>query len=362
MTIANANIFGSVTQASTFKTEGTSVTYGQDIRLQGEESTSGAATMAPQITANDLTSKGIAPSDTIVNVVESTEKVLQTACGFVITRVTPKTKSSIALAAASPLPNATVVIAKNETKFINPPPTTYQSIGYSPGREQLSIQNSITTALINNAAIVAPNVVKRAVVVGSEIKPKEEIKKILEEAQKVDLTISLKSNDSESLDFNTLKIPNTSFKLHYNFFEEGEEDIEKQEDIATDPLLKNKPINVPKYVRFDWTPARVTDPISGTELEAKKHEEFRIDNFFTPKGTATDGTLSLYKPRDMATISTPLLKDGLPQTLVDIHSPEEAFKSIANKAVFGNSVPMVVQENEDENVSVLPALEVLEMT
>jgi hypothetical protein len=298
----------------------------------------------------------------VVNVVEETQETLETACGFVLTRLKPKSKTSVAVAAASIPPGrirarTSVAVRSPSFKFFNPPPPSFARIPGNPtgGRWQRRIPNSLTSALVNNAARVTPNVVKRAVVVGSRIKPKPEIKKALEEAQKVDLTVTLKSKDSESLDFNTMKIPELDLTFNYNFFEEGEENIEEQEDPTLDPLLESRPIDTPKYVLLEWTPVKVTDPVTGTELEVKKYEEFRVHNFFKPKGVAKDTTNRMPRSVDKATARIrPLRRGGSRRRIVDIHSPEEGFRSIANRYLFNNSVSTTVRKSEDDNIFSLP--------
>lgn len=369
--------FGNVTEVPVLKTEGTSVTYGQDVRMPDESLERNTPNVAPPTTPQPSPLGNPPPlsfgeglfvglgnlsrADTVVKVVDKVEEVLETACGVVLTRLTPDTKSNVAVVAASTNENAAVVIARNLNNFINPPPTSFRSSGLSTisANTLRAVPNSITGQLLSNIAKITPNIVKRAVVVGSQVKTKEETRKALEEAQKVDLTIGLRSMESESIDFNTVKIPNMEFQFVYNFFREGEEDVVKQEDPAEDPLLNDRPIDVPRYVQLDWSTVRVTEPVTGTELEVKQHEEFRSENFFKPKGVAAHDTTNV--PRSLERYRkriSPLKRDGQIRTIVDIHDPASAFASIANSVSFPNSLATTVFRSEDSEVIDLPILDV----
>lgn len=358
-----AAAYGSTARSKSVKVEGTSTTYGQDIRL-GTETDKIPTPSSRSGRTGDRSVQGISARDVVVNIVEETEGTLETACGFVLTSLRPKTKTSVAVAAASVVrgrrARTSVTIKAPSFKFFNPPPTLLHQVpGNSPGRSLRRIPQSITSALVNNAARVTPNVIKRAVVVGSRIKNQPEVKKALEEAQKIDLTIALKSKESESLDFNTMKIPELVPTLNYNFFEEGEENIEEQEDPTFDPLLENRPVDTPRYIQLDWDTVNVSDPVTGTELEVKKNRDFRMKNFFNPKGVAKDITSRVPKSHERARAKiAPISRGGFNRRLVDIHSPEEGFRSIANKRLFNNSLSTTVREDKDSNIFSLPIKDV----
>jgi hypothetical protein len=367
-------------QEEAYKTEGTSTTYGQDVHVDDGSgfdssfvspsvgagvSPSGAPPMMAE-SEGVGTSKGvgnIASSNTNVKVVEKIDNLFVTECGLLST-FSPSAKSDIAIAAASTNKEATVVVSADTSKFKNPPPTSQQFAGQNTieAISMASIPQSITGQLMNNVAQVVPNVIKNAAVIDSTIKSKPEVRAVLEESQKVDLTITIKSKDSETLDFNLIKIPNLELKLNYNFFEPGEEDIERQEDKSKDPLLGNRPTSVPRYVQLNWSPSIVTNPITGTELEAKKNEKFRAENFFKEKGATSRDSSSVPKSIEKSKKRTPSLTiNGVPQSIVDVHEPEVAFNAVANSQIFPNSISTVINaEDQTEVLTSLPILEFIE--
>jgi len=252
-----------------------------------------------------------------------------------------KAKSNIAVAAASTNKSAAVVLPKK-------------------GKRKNETPSLLFGALFNDFSNVARNVVEQVVVVGSNTKTKEEVKKSLTEAQKVDLTISLKSRDSESVEFNNLKVPEIDADFQYNFFTETEEDILEQEDPAKDPLLVRRPLDIPRYIELRWDMAQVTEPLSQDSPSPEKKEitELKKEAFKRHRGVAgyTKATSKRESNRSEKRIK-PLNREGLSFKIPEIHEPERVFNSISNHRVFANSIGSVVNISKQKNIlDTLPIL------
>ena len=350
-----------VADANEVKIEGTSTTYGQNIQFppvtedsvhptsqQTSEGTpfnqsytrssslSSVLRVIRSIIPSSIPSFGfqskrrgkprVSPQHTLVRVVQKVNQLEEAVSEIgTLTNFSCKVKSSVAVAAASSNANTVVVLPFRGLKLSSLRPT------------------SLVRTALNVAALSVPNIQETAVVIGSEVKTKEEIKEILTEAQKVDLVISLKSPMSEKLDINFIKIPAMEVDFVYNFFTENEEDVESQEDQSNDPLLTNRPIDTPRYVELKWSVADITEPIAGTENVFFENKAFRRSVFSHNKGVSghnsTNFNNSVFKSRKIYKL---LNRDGLIKTIVDIHAPEKAFNSIANEKVFANSVCAVV--------------------
>jgi len=351
------------------KTEGTSVTYGQAFRFSfvEKESASESSTLLGKRRFSDKASKssvgatrspltrapfrpspapvskipppvssksslGVSsqtvckiPEETIVKVIRQTADVEPITKLGRIGALPSKIRSNIAVAAASANKSATVVLPKEEF--------------FKPSRRPLNLVGSI----LNDIAKVTPKIEEIAIVIPSCIKDKLEIKEALEEASKVNLTITLKSKQSESIELNTLKIPILEPNFIYNFFVEDEEDIEEQEDQANDPLLDHRPIDTPRYVELKWNIVNVTEPLKGTELEAQRNQKIRKETFFEKRGTIGHTSNNFRDSVERKQKRTkPIRKDGIKRKIVDIHKPELGFKKIANQKVFTNSLPAIL--------------------
>jgi len=209
-------------------------------KLTTNSSTPPFGTSNQSLTSNNKTIK--VPYFTTVKIYQRTDQLEDAINSFgSISNLPCKIKSNAAIAAASSNNNAAIIVSNNS--LISQSPSKKNYFGY----------------ILGNFSKVIPNVEEHILVPGSTIKSKEEVKRALTEAQKVDLTISLKSKTSESIEFNGLKTPGLDATLRYNFFTEDEEDILTQEDPDRDPLLTNKPISVPRYVELNWGNIEVTE-------------------------------------------------------------------------------------------------------
>jgi hypothetical protein len=261
---------------------------------------------------------------TRVKFVSQTDKLRRAVDRFGnVSSLSCKAKSNIASAAASSNRGATVVLP--EDRLSTDPP------------------NDLFQTLLGSIARVTPKVEEFVLVEGSFVKSKESIREALIEAQKVDLSISLKSKRSESIEVNTLKTPNLEAKLVYNFFTEDEEDVEVQEDQSRDPLLTQKPYNVPRYVDLRWSPTVVTEQITAVQKQAKKNEAIRKESFFLPKGVQSKKSENFSQSTSRAKKrERPLVRDGVRQRITDIHNLNKAFDSVNNRRRFANSIPAVL--------------------
>jgi hypothetical protein len=353
------------------KQEGTSTTYGQNISVVASAKTvastttsqaKGAGTtpsehnitqsvpVAKPIVTNDVPfvsspveivhNTPIVPQDTIVKVVQSVEQVKSNLLGNV-SIVNDTSKSNIAIVAVSNNSNAVAVVPPKS--IISPP----------------DVQTNIVAPILNVVSNVTPNVTDMVVVKGSGYKTKDEQKTSLSEAKKVDLSISMKSLDSESVEFNTLKIPDLLVNFVYNFFEETEEDLDIQEDQLKDPLLLNKPVDVPRYATFSWNPIKVTETLTGTEAVTNKNKDMRNETFASKKGTISYNSSNF---KDSVSKSKKdinnIVRNGVDVKIVDVHSVEVGFDSIANQKSFSNTLSTTVnvqsQKNVINNLPVIP--------
>ena len=263
------------------------------------------------------------PVDTLVTLIANTpEATVRLGC---------KTKATISMAAASSNGNATVTV--NSTDIIMKTPQTLEG----------SILNSIAT--------VVPNTKVIATVLGSSVKSQEEIRSALTEAQKIDLSITLRSKRSESIEFNTIKKPRLQVDFVYNFFTEDEEEVETQEDQKLDPLLKRRPADTPRYANLTWAITQVTEPLAGTEQDVKESETLRRQIFSKPRGKFAVGTHTLpFSAQSSVKDVEPFVQEGLKKEVADIHNPEKVFASVANDGAFANSVSMTLNVSTQNKV------------
>lgn len=345
------------------KTEGTSQTYGQFIQKSSAPSLTKDAGFSRTVARGSFSVNAASPAspepsfrrrrgrvvgkklsdDTLVRVVQrledDTEDDEEFAC---------KSQSSIAMVAAI---ESRQRRGRNETSVV-----LSKDRLFSRG---VRGRSSLFGSALGDFATATPNVVDYVVVRGSTVKRKEEIQKAVEESQKVDFSLALKSQHSDSVEFNNIKTPDLEVEFVYNFFAEDEEDIESQEDPEKDPLLEERPISVPKYVELKWNPAQVTEIVTGTEEATTKNKKVRRGFFALPKGNFSDRSLSLPNSitRNRKSVNF-LKKDGLNRSVMDIHKLERAFDFIANSRAFGNSVKTVVNvEDTDGVVTSIPIKE-----
>lgn len=265
------------------------------------------------------------PQDTLVKVIAKVVDAIDDI------NAVDKERSLIAIAAISNNENATVVVDRKNIVDTN-------SIAFVG-----SVQANVSS--------FSPNTFEYATVLGSCIKSKEEIKKCLLESQKVDLSITLHSKRSESIDFNNLKIPKLEVNFLYNFFEQSEEDVLLQEDQNADPLLKNRPVDVPKYSNLLWESAQVTDRLTGTEDVVRKNSEIRRNIFDKPRGQFSISTTNLpFSSNSSQKRIEKINVDGLKRKIMEMHEPEKLFSAIANDSVFPNKVSITLNIGEQNAV------------
>ena len=310
----------------------------------------------------------IVPQDTVVNVVQRVDDVANEVADFAkrssdnnleqaigqfsaISSFPSKVKSNIAIVAAASGKEATAVLPPNKIKE--------RSIF-----TQETPENNVIGALVGNFSKVTKNIIEKAIVVGSNLKSKEQIKISLFEASKVDLSIALKSKESESIDFNCLKTPDLDLDFEYNFFTETEEDIVEEEDPAKDPLLEERAIDVPRYIELRWNMTQVTEPLTNSEQMNQKEDpsikQLKSEAFKKRRGVTG---FSKFLPQAEIVRSKkrvkPLMRDGFSVELPELHDPERVFNSISNHKVFPNSVPTVINvETQKSVVSTLPLIKI----
>ncbi len=194
-------------------------------------------------------------------------------------------------------------------------------------------ENSINE--INNISSVFQNIQDYAIVVGGS-KGATELQKILKESAKVDLFVTLKSKESEIVDYNNLKDVDISSKFVYNFFSPDETDINSQEDQSQDPLLKNDIFNVPRYVKLTWDVKKITEALINTENDFLKV-------FPIPKGVI-GGSSDNFRNSYTTSLQkiNPVALEGRLVELVDIHNLDTAFSSINNASVFTNTLNLTI--------------------
>src|SRR3990167_4167800 len=76
-------------------------------------------------------------------------------------------------------------------------------------------QTIFAAANSNNSSVTLAATDEVASVAKSDMLPKEQIIKVLAESQNIDLTIALKSKESDPLEFNSLQVPQQTAKFIY---------------------------------------------------------------------------------------------------------------------------------------------------
>jgi hypothetical protein len=306
------------------KVEGTSQTYGQLIVIPSKQEASSLNKVGN--TLNQVSQVAtVAPQDTIVKIVPNEATGLGT--GVV---VHDSDKSKISVAAFSDNKQPTVALNK----------------------ESSIVEAMLEGANLNTFATIIKNDVQHAIVIGSLLKPKEEIKKILTEAQKVDMMISMKSKFSEDLEFNNLKEPELSAEFVYNFFSPDEADVISQEDQSQDPYLKNDIFHVPRYVELRWPAAGVTEELSAEETAGDKNAlQIKKEAFGKKRGVTGFNSAAFKNSFEKSKKKLNLLeKEGVKKEIVDMHKLDVAFDATANKKMFGNTISAVFNIGEQPNV------------
>jgi len=341
-----------------FKTEGTSRTWGQSISETGTVENTGA-TQTTQAAVGGVNVFGVASATTplsplsaappvrdrsnspdnseppegvvpVVPVDTVVEIIKNTAVNGVGSNLGCKAISDIAMAAASSN-NATAIVSDKE--FV------------------ASLPRSLQGQILASVSTVVPNTSTKVVVAGSSVNTKDDIKKALTEAQKIDLSITLRSKKSEKVEFNNVKRPVLQADFVYNYFTKDEGDIETQEDQTRDPLLKRRPVDVPRYVSLQWGVTEVTAPLRGTEEVSKKNSKMKQDVFSKPGGSfSTTSTKIPFSAVQQAKNKQPYIRDGVTKSIVDAHKPDVVFSSLSNGQVFPNSVSVTVNTNKQKRI------------
>lgn len=269
------------------KTEGTSQTYGQLITLAISEDISLASNIE----------NAVAPQDIQVTLLQSTE----------VTSADQDRKKIIEAAFSD---NTTKIASVKKAKDVD--------------FDELN-DNFFLNTLVNAELTELTT----ATVVGSRVKTVKEIKDCLNESKKVDLLICLKSRDSESLEFNNLKIPDFQGNFVYNFYlREGdyqEDDVASREN-SEDLLAKNKPHMVPQYVELSWKSLRRAEKLKN---QKRRHNVDSLESL----------------PRNY---------DGKDIKIVDIDNLEKAFNSTGNSTRFTNGMDAVIITRDSTKITALP--------
>lgn len=375
-------------ESAEVKVESTATTFGQDVEVISDSSTDVRSISTGDVDLGEpievvlaapvdaipyiqeaLVAVQVSPvllSDVIVDFVVQTDVLGEAIDRFGDISFLPcKVQSSIAVAAASLNDGATAVVAipttTTATTASRLSTATTAIVSPKGGTDQLDVSDLIFASAASSLTLATPQVTGKAVVKGSSIKSRQEIRTALSEAQKVDLTISLRSKVSEPLEINFLKVPAISTNFVYNFFVREEEDILSQEDQALDPLLTSDPKDVPRYVELKWTPTQVTNPMAGTEKVAQEKKDLRAEVFCRKRGvcgfSSTNFSNSVEKNKKNY---NPTIRDGLSLELVDVNNIELGFDSIVNSILFSSSVPVVI--NTLDSVSVVDSIPLKEST
>jgi hypothetical protein len=335
-----------------FKVEGTTRTYGQMVEFfLGKEGELGIRTQNAPPPGEDnffdqqsvLTEENpvVAFSgDTIVKLLEHPRSL--------VTVSPQEIRFSVSQAAASTTEESTSVVVDSRKEIAD------------------TVESVLIGSSLSNFSRVIPRVESFAVVRASTSKSKEQIRKIFLESQKVGLSFSLKSQKSESVMINLLKVPNLKAKFQYNFFKIGEDDVEKEEDQSRDPLAngKAKPFEVPRFVKLTWNVVGVSNRITGTDNIFKENRQLRDDLFSRRRGVigvdSDNFRDSLKKDRKHR---SPITRQNTEREIVDVHEPETAVESIANPVMFGNSVTVVFNAIKDDkdNISEIPYASITEI-
>jgi hypothetical protein len=319
-----------------FKTEGTTQTYGQLIVFPAREKSIIAKSQSETQTTTQL----ISPKDTMVRII-SQSPTESSSKSLVLENVD---KSNISIAAFSS--------EKEHIAVVNQASLSSQDTSSAPKVNTLGM-DTVSTANIN--------VEEYAIVVGSAIKSREEIKKCLTEAQKSNLSISFKSKFSESAEHNNIKSPELFSSFIYNFYDHNERNIETQEDPKQDPLLSKKLQDVPLYVELSWKPSSTTEDITGIRRPSQETQTLKRDVFFRDRGVSTSTSdrskYSFSKTKKEYELYN---NNGIKQELVDVHQLDKAMTSTNNKYLFRNmmyivadsdkkyELPIIIKNNEED--------------
>jgi hypothetical protein len=236
------------TTNSVYKKESTAQTYGQLILFPSQLED---ANLNPDNQAGTTSPKEIS----VTLVPDKPVKSLN------ISYIKDDDRSKISLAAFSNISNKSVSISVDTTSY-----------AYIESQNQDS----------SNASLVYQNIKNTALVVGSSYKTPTDLIPIISDSSKLLLNITLKSKESDTVEYNKLEQLAIKTKLVYNFYDPDETNIATQEDQNQDPLLSSPLGNVPRYVVLSWDVAMLNNPI----VISKK---IRRQSIYYKKPSRSDG-------------------------------------------------------------------------
>lgn len=309
-------------KANTSKIEGTTQTYGQLISLSNSRLSSNNTGLGQTAASS--------PHDVLVKIIPNTK---EDSPGERIV-LNDIDRSKIAIAAYSDTKDPSVALNKDVDDRSN------QRINQSP-----------------NTTEHRENQLDYATVIGSVLKNRDEIQRILTDARKVDMMITLKSKESEILEFNNLKEIEPDANFTYNFFEDNEEDISSQENQALDPLLTKSALDVPRYVKLTWDSITVTEVVedpaqqNNSRVENKRIRQFKDEIFRQKKGVLGYDSSNFKNSFEKSKKQISLLNsNGVNVEVNDVHNLDNAMNSTSNSRVFTNSISAVFNINDSKNV------------
>ena len=293
---------------ASLKTEGTSKTFGQLVSF------SSISQSANQSKKNNST------STTNVSVSVSSKGKSKNKGGISdSTQDLDKFKASIALAAASSKSSST-----DSTFVIDK--------GIISGESLSTISGKVSVFVVDSGAIT-----------------KEQIFEILKQSQKTDLFITLKSQDSVSLEYNNLQDPIMESKFIYNFWDKNESDISSQEDPSQDPLATQNLKDVPRYVEIRWESISVIEQITENIMpDDKETEGLREEVFASPRGVSNLNNTTNQNQPNLFLKNLNLRKVGHGKSkTTDIHNLEKGFGAASNNK---NNFIRISAESKEEQV------------
>lgn len=286
-----------------YKQEGTSQTYGQLVIFPSKQD---SVPLDPKIVTNS-------PRDIVVKLIPNGPGSLNAA------RISDIQRSKISLAAFS----------DNKEAIIDLSADTGAAVVETGKQEFVRIST------------VYQNIEDFAIVVGGEKTPTE-LASVTKEASKTDFFITLKSQESEIIEYNNLKDVELKSEFIYNFYIPEETDIISQENQNQDPLLKNDIFNVPRYVKLTWEPKHVTENISNIENDFLR--TISTSKRIMPKGVVGANSFNF---KNSLVNSSKVLKsfsaEGVDYNLVDTHKLDLAFSNTNNQKIFTNTLNMTIE-------------------
>jgi hypothetical protein len=311
------------------KIEGTSRTFGQHIIFSSDRD------------RNFFNSEGFSnkqkkyktTKDKIIDVMRNTrdleESLTHKTLSNRIIDFNKESKADVALAAASTNFGGTIAL---------------------PARKKKRTKSSFFKKIFANFSNVAERIEEKVLVLGSSVKTERELQTLLKESKKVDLSITLKSIDSEIIQFSTVQVPSLESNFRYNFFIPEEKDIEEQEDPSKDPLLERDAFNVPRFVELRWEALTIKEPLSEQERLDMDTRDLRRKLFYLKRGFLNSFDQGIKNSVNRANKRLNLIeRNGKSFKVTDIHDIEKGFDSITNKRKYKNTISTVINTNNNKN-------------